>query len=522
MRVSPKLTVHLGLRWETTLPPVESKDRWSDFSLTRPNPAADNIPGALIYAGAGQGREGSRALADTYWKAFGPHVGMAYRISNQTVLRAAFSRSFGAITTVTGSTHQRGFTQVLTFSNTSNGIDPTFRFQDGLPPWPKPPFIDPSFANLDNIPWWQGSEATRPPVNDTWTISIQRQITPTLLAEAAYNGLSGSRLQAAILNYNQLPISVFERYGRDLLTSRIDSPAAVAAGFRPPYRNFLSAWGNRGTVAQALRPFPQYTGVDTYAGGGDHSGHSSYHAVVLRLEKRYSQGLSLQTSYVFSKTITDSDSYWAGDFVRSRDHFNRRLEKSISALDVTHNFKLGYVYEIPLGKGQRYLSSGPAAAIFGGWRVANSHYYSSGAPVNITTGISLPIFAYSNALTVPTYDGWRGVQAGSEFDPGKDRFIQPASFFGAQPNTRVGNSTRYNPKLRFFPNYNENVSVAKSIPLREGMNFDIRWEASNLLNRVRFGSGPRGRQDNNLGRLTGNNYILNDPRRMQIGLKLYW
>ena len=82
--------------------------------------------------------------------------------------------------------------------------------------------------------------------------------------------------------------------------------------------------------------------------------------------------------------------------------------------------------------------------------------------------------------------------------------------------------TRYNPKLREFPNYNENISVAKTFPVMEKLRFDFRWEAFNLLSRVRFGTGPRTLQDNNFGKLRSNSDILNDPRRMQFALKLYW
>ncbi|MGH9721193.1 MAG: carboxypeptidase regulatory-like domain-containing protein, partial [Bryobacteraceae bacterium] len=145
-RISRKLTLNLGIRWETTLPPVEAQDRWSDFSPTRPNPKADNILGALIYAGEGQGREGTRSLADSYFGAFGPRIGFAYSWTDKTVIRANYARSFATITTVTGSAHQQGFTQTIGFGNNSNGITPTFLFKDGLPAYGIPPFIDPGFV----------------------------------------------------------------------------------------------------------------------------------------------------------------------------------------------------------------------------------------------------------------------------------------------------------------------------------------------------------------------------------------
>jgi len=530
-RVNNKLTLNLGVRWETTLPPVEANDRWSDFSPTRPNPKADNIPGALIYAGSGAGREGTRSLADSYFKAFGPHIGMAWSMNDKTVVRGSFAVSYAAITTISGSTHQRGFTQTVGFPNNTSGVQPAFLFKDGVPAYPIPPFIDPSFANRDSPPWWQGTEATRPPANTTWNLSIQRQVTKTILLETAYNANIGSRLQANLLRYNQLNPLLLQTLGPALLNSDITSPAAVAAGIRAPFAGFKTLWGGSASVAQALRPFPQYGNIDTQSGGGDHSGHSSYHAALVRLEQRFSGGLTFQGSYVFSKLLTDSDSFWSTDFQGASDHFNRSLEKSIGAYDVTHNVKFGFVYDLPFGRGRKYLSHGLASTLIGGWRLSALTAYSSGLPVGLTSGVNLPIFAGRQAATITTYDGWRGAQARDKFDPQTDRFFQPASFFGPQPNNRIGNSTRFNPKVRQFPNYNENISVAKEFAITEKMHLDFRWEAFNLFNRVRFGIGPRrsgtdpgtaSLTDPNFGRITSNGDLLNDPRRMQFALKLYF
>ena len=107
-------------------------------------------------------------------------------------------------------------------------------------------------------------------------------------------------------------------------------------------------------MRQALRPYPQFQTIDTRSGGGDHSGHSTYHSAMVRFEKRYSRGLQFQTSYVFSKLLTDSDSYWSDTYGFAMDHYNRGLEKSIGAFDVTHNFKFGAVWDLPVGQGQNW------------------------------------------------------------------------------------------------------------------------------------------------------------------------
>ncbi|MCX6598331.1 MAG: carboxypeptidase regulatory-like domain-containing protein [Acidobacteria bacterium] len=528
-RVKPNLMINLGLRWETMLPPTGENDRWSDFSPTRPNPLAGNLKGALIYAGTGEGREGTRTLADSYFKAFGPRFGLAYTYKDKTVIRASAGLSYGNITTVTGSTHQRGFTLGLSFPDNSNGITPAYRVRDGLPAWSAPPFIDPSFANRDAMPWWQGQEATRPPAFVTWNLSIQRQLSQTMVFETSYNASLGSGLQAGLLNYNQLDPSLLTKYGATLLNSRFDSPAAIAAGITAPYPSFGQApglrgtggWGAQATVRQALRPYPQYNTIDTGSGGGDHSGHSTYHAFMVRFEKRYSSGLQFQTSYVFSKILTDADSYWIGG--QAMDHFNRGLEKSVGQFNVPHNFKIGTVYDLPFGKGQKFLNKSNALSyIVGGWRVSGIAFYSSGLPMGLGTSNSLPLFSGGLRPIVSGYDGWQGAIKGDKFDPFVDRFVQPASFFPAQPANTFGNQTRYNPKFSQFGNYNENISIAKSFPLKEKIRLDFRAEMFNAFNRVRFGTGSLQIQSNQFGQLTGSGDLLNSPRQMQMALKLYF
>ena len=528
-RVRSNLMLNLGLRWETMLPPTGENDSWSDFNPTLANPLAGGIKGALIYAGTGEGRQGTRSLADSYFKAFGPRFGMAYTLKEKTVIRASAGLSYGNITTVTGSTHQRGFTLGLNFPDNSNGILPSYLVKNGLPAWSAPPFINPSFANRDAMPWWQGSEATTPPAFVTWNLSIQRQLSPTMVMETSYNASLGSGLQAGLLNYNQLDPKLLTQYGATLLNSRFDSPAAIAAGIRAPYPSFGEApglrgtggWGTQATVRQALRPYPQYSSIDTASGGGDHSGHSTYHAAMIRFEKRYSGGLQFQTSYVFSKLLTDADSYWVGG--AAMDHFNRGLEKSIGQFDVPHNFKIGTVYDLPFGKGKRFLANNTAANwVLGGWRVSGTAFYSSGVPLGLSTSNVMPLFSGGLRPIISTYEGWRPQTKGSSFDPFVDRFVQPASFFPAQPGNTFGNQTRYNPKFRQFGNYNENISIAKSFPIKEQIRLDFRAEAFNAFNRVRFGTGSLQLQSNQLGQLTGSGDLLNSPRSMQVALKLYF
>ena len=522
-RVKPNLMLNIGLRWETTLPPTGENDNWSEFAPDRPNPGAGNILGALIYAGNCNGCEGSRSLADSYYKAFGPRFGLAYTWKEKNVIRLSYGISYGNITTVTGSTHTLGFTLTDTQSDATQGIQPRFLVRNGQPARQYPPFVSPSFGNGRAMPWWQGREATRPPAAQAFNLSLQRQLSPTAVAEVAYNGSLGSRLQAGLLAYNSLHPDVLDRYGAALLNSRFDSPQAIAAGIRAPFPTFGQLWGAAATVRQALRPYPQFQNIDTRSGGGDHSGHSTYHSLLVRFEKRYSRGIQFQTSYVFSKVLTDADSYWA-DGGAAVSHFNRRNEKSIGRFDIPHNLKFSTVWDLPIGKGKPLLNvDGPLNWIVGGWRVSGIAIYSSGQPRAIGTTNGLPLFAGGNRPIVSTYDGWRPEYSGG-FDPGRgDRTIQPASFFPAQPPNVIGNMTRLNPKYRDFAILNENLSFSKTFPIKEQLRMDFRAEMFNAFNRTRFGLGNLSLQAPNFGvlGLTASDQA-NTPRQMQLALKLYF
>jgi Carboxypeptidase regulatory-like domain len=533
-RVTPKLVLNLGLRYDINLPPTGLNDRWADFSPTTPNPAAGGIPGAVLFAGSCSGCVGSRTLANIWSKGIGPHISMAYSMDAKTVIRASYARSFGSLVSVSGSTHNSGFTLTQTFSNSTSGILPTYTMDQGMPPWTAPPFINPSVSNGTSVAWFQGNETTKLPAFDNLNFSVQRQFTNSIVAEIGYNGVLGSHLQTELLQYNQLNPSYLTAFGSvaqsiTVLNSLVGSPTANAAGITAPFPGFNALWGSRATVAQALRPFPQYTYIDTYAGQGDHSGHSTYHALITKFTKRVSSGLTFQASYVFSKILTDSDTAWGTQY--AANFFNRGLEKSIGQFDVPHDFKFAGVYDLPFGKGQRWMQKGPAAWVIGNWRLSLINVYDSGTPVAISSSYTLPIYASGAGGRVPpyitSYSGWQPSYSGG-FDPGKDNFFVP---YGTGPFpiqgtgtalNGIGNDTRYNPKLRYFPNLNENLSVTRTFPIREALRLEFRAEAFNALNRVRFGTGSTQLQSQTFGVLTGSGSQINSPRALQFAAKLYF
>jgi len=542
-RISSKLVINYGLRYDVNLPPTGLNNRWSDFGPTTPNPGAGGIPGAVLFAGNCSGCVGTRTFADLWDKGFGPHVGFAYSMDTKTVFRGSYARSYGSLISVSGSTHNSGFTLTQTFSSSDSGILPTYTMDSGMPPWTAPPFINPAVSNGTSVAWFQGNETTKLPSSDNLNFSIQRQLSPSMVADIGYNGVLGSHLQSELLQYNDINPSYLTAFGSvaqsiTVLNSLVGSATANAAGVFAPFPGFNTLWGSRATVAQALRPYPQYSYIDTYSGQGDHSGHSTYHAMIVKFSKRMTAGLTFTASYVFSKLLTDSDTAWGTasqgcacgtGFVANM--WDRGLEKSIGEFDVTHDFKFAGVYDLPFGKGHHWMKSGPGAWVLGGWRVSSINVYDSGTPIGVSTSLTLPIYPSGQSGRVPayitSYEGWQPTWSGS-FNPAVDHFFVP---YGTGPFptqgsgtalNSIGNETRLNPKLRYFPNLNETMSLTKTFPIKERARMEFRAEAFNVFNRVRFGTGSTQLQSQTFGVLTGAGSQINTPRQLQLALKLYF
>jgi hypothetical protein len=150
----------------------------------------------------------------------------------------------------------------------------------------------------------------------------------------------------------------------------------------------------------------------------------------------------------------------------------------------------------------------------------------------------LPLYGATNGRSIPyvtSYNGWQPNWNGS-FDPTVDTFLVPwcrsaattctgpfpYQASNAAQDDSFGNSTRFNPKVRQFPNLNENLAVARVFPIKESVRVEFRAEAFNVFNRVRFGPGDLNLQDSNFGHLTSSADLLNTPRQLQLALKLYF
>jgi hypothetical protein len=239
--------------------------------------------------------------------------------------------------------------------------------------------------------------------------------------------------------------------------------------------------------------------------------------VVIKVDRRFSTGLTFQWNYAFSKMLSDTDDFNTAG-ATSQDQYNRRLEKSLSGFDQTHALKLSTIYALPFGRGRRWMrSSRLMDAFLGGWRLAALQSYASGFPLALTRSNPFPIFNGATRPTITSYDNWRAPTKGANFDPAADLFLNPA-VFPTQP-LAFGNDTRFNPKMRALPAFNENASLGKTFAFRESMRLDFRCEAFNIFNRVLFAAPSTNLSSSSFGVITTQ---ANVPRQMQLGLKFYW
>ncbi len=505
-KVSRKLTLNIGLRWDLFMPRHEHNTNISGFDPSLPNPGAGNLPGAIRFLGNGPGRDNTRSsFADTYYKAFGPRIGFAYQLDPHTVVRGGYGVSYGQGNANAGLRDSQkfiyGFNAAPSYASTDAGVTPAFNWDSGFPTnWPHPPFIDPTVQNGTNVTM-VGKGDGRPPYFQNYQISVQRELASKTSIEAAYVGVKGTRLGTALINLNQ-DDPKYLALG-SVLTQSVTSAAAQAAGIKIPYAGFT------GSVAQALRPYPQFLNI---VSNSNPNGNSTYNALQVKLTKRLSHGLTMQGAYTWAKTLSDGN-IAAGGGPAGQDFYNRRLEKGLSTNDVPQILVLAYTYEMPFGKGKALLNHGGVASmILGGWQLSAIQQYSVGKPVQLTANNGLPIFNgalrpnvvpgasmtldHPDPLANPWYD--------------KNAFTVPASY-------TFGNAARSYTQLRAPNSYNESFGLMRHIKLGEKATLMLRGEFFNTFNRVVFGAPVSNLSASNFGRVTSQ---ANAPRQGQVAARI--
>jgi hypothetical protein len=509
-RATTKLTVSYGLRWDYNTPFREIQNKISSFLPGLANPGAGGRLGALAFIGSGPGRFGGD-FQDPWRKGFGPRLGLAYQANQKTVIRASggiyYSNSGNTMVPST-----QGFGNTPSFSS-PDGYTPLYYLESGTFPqnFQRPPALDPSFVNglaINYIP----RTGSRLPQTISWTVGIQRELFSNTTIEANYIGYRSTHLGFAT-NFNYLPIDYVKN--GSLLLQPITSPAAAAAGFFSPFPSFASQRGAN-TVYQSLRPFPQYTAVTTSGGvffggaapGGvaDPVGQSKYNSLQVKLNRRFSRGLTLFGFMTWSKSFNWVQDQYPGARVWQQD------------AQPAFSYSFSWTYDLPFGAGQTFLNTDSRVvnAIVSGWKVNGFVKYSSGVPLSIAGGAgNLGAIGYGQRGNAVSGVSPYLVTNPADFDPVTSRYLNAAAFT-TSTGFNFGNLAPTLSWVRGFWDKQEALTIGRQIRVTERLLLDVSADATNPFNLVRWSNPNTSRLSPAFGQVTA----TAPARTMQINAAL--
>jgi hypothetical protein len=534
IKLRRNLTLNLGIRYDFWTPVYDKFANQSIMDPNLPNPAAGGTLGAMVFAGTGPGRIGTRQLTrllgggyDT--NNFSPHVGFAYSMRPNLVVRSGFGVNyFGGYVYGTGNWRGigGGFTSSAGIGSPDQGATPAFLLDNGFPSQiiVPPPFINPAYAVGQGTSMFYPNTTTLPYLAN-WSFDIQYTPAKGWLFDLGYVGNSGNHLPSSLGNVNQLHPKYLAL--GTLLQQPVNSPAVIAAGFTEPYPGFIRSFPNTPTLGQALRPFPQYTGINLGPNNGpgisgsQNDGHSTYHAFQAKVQKQLSQGLFLMTAFTWSKKLTNADSSWgAGNLAtsngQSRDHYNQTIEKALAMSDIPVRFSGVFSYELPVGPGKTFLrdSGRVVNKILGGWQIEGTVLYQSGIPLMVLAPNQVGLFNYINLPNMVLGVDPCTVRS-SGFDYSRMRGLDAAAFSLPAPFT-FGNAPNVL-NCRSFALQNESLGVMKKTSITEKVNLEFRFEAFNVFNRHQFAMPNGSFTSPAFGTVSG---TASPPRNAQIALRL--
>jgi hypothetical protein len=501
-RVTRKLTLNLGLRYDFDTPRTERFDRMSWFDPSIASPLATAVPGltgGLRFVGVDGGNR-SQYTGD--WNNWAPRLGLAYQLDNKTAIRAAFAQLFGPSTLAAqGTVGPYGFRVETPWVATLDGITPLNRLSNPFPggfqpvPGASQGALTAIGSNLD-----APLSNTNTPYTIQYNLTVQRELPGAVLLEAAFVGNRGRQLSRGGeggFSLNQVDPR-FLTLGTQL-NQLVDNPFFGRGG--------AGILANRQVSrAQLLRPFPQFNSIYPIFSQG---ATSDYNALQVTFSKRFAQGLVFEGNYVWAKAMDDGTSH--------QDSYNIRDSRAVSSVNVPQRLVFSGVYELPFGRGRKVGAnmSRLTDAFVGGWQINGIWTAQSGANLGIGANNTAGIF---NQAMRANNNGTSAAQSGRAHDR-LDRWFDTSVFSQPAPFT-LGSVSPLISDLRNHHINNLDFSVFKQFQLLEKLKLQFRAEAFNALNRVRFGSpNTTVTAGANFGRVTTQS---NDPRQMQFGLKLIW
>lgn len=436
------MTVEMGLRWTYESPFSTKYGQQAQFDPTARDPLTGRL-GAIVH---GKGNLAARDLNN-----FQPRLGLAWNFHP----RAVFRSSFGMYTVdlMTNAAGQNFEEYIATANVQAAPGDPRHAFLLSQGPGPinfvvnpdgSVPFQGTNYGGR-NASWFDPN--MRMPYVGMWSSGFQIQLSKTWVAELLYQGSSG--------------VGLLNNWDMNVVPLNISTDPT-----------FLNQVFN---ATQNYKPYTQFGAIQHFS----NYGHNSHHSSTWRIERRYAQGMTLNAFYQFGKTLNDGDDDGGRTGIT---WYNRSLEKARASYDIRHRFVSVMTYELPFGKGRRFMNSGGAKDYaFGGWDLAWTQTFQSGPPVNITAAGSpnryLPGMVRPNALlpaeqmVVNNYAvGQRFPLAAQNSYFNVNAFAYPAAFTAGT----MGRNVVESPGLQWTQ-----LSLSKTIAVKERLRFTVRWDCNN-------------------------------------------
>ena len=534
-KITPKLTLSAGLRWQYAFRFHEKYGHWANYDLSAIDPTT-GLPGALVFAQNG----GDSFEKKEYWNNFGPQIGFAYSPRNKWVVRGSFGLLFLP-------------PPAPYFNGVPNGFAPGFKginqFQpsapfswDGLYPGvfqPGSQNVDPDFLVLTSI----DPHALLGGFSEAFNIGVQYEVTPTMRLEVAYVGNRGHHLPDTALAWNEGSASTFlnvvnQNPGINAFNDYVCNAAqAKQFGVPLPYPTFC------GPALAAITPFPRsaaasinvFFGFPPLTYVGLPIAQSYYNSMVIDLVKRTGRGLTMDVNYTLSRQEGDSFTTQTegNNFYTIVQDFSNvsQAAHTLTNYDQTHVVK-GYVaYELPFGKGRRWLSDNGRLVngLVGGWNLNGLVLYASGQPFQATA--PNPYYPLWGSF-YPNFNlgGFSGPSNPNKFQvpqpnqpvPAVD-FYMPASVASAPATGQLGTGPAAISALRCPGAANENASILKYFSMGSDGQYKLsfRVEYYNLFNRHTYninGCGGNKSQigQGDFGQIFG---VNNNPRNGQFAVR---
>ena len=511
IKISRKLTLNFGLRYETESPYTERRDYLAWFDANAPSPISNaafpKLSGAVQYAGV-SGNSRHPYGWDT--NNFAPRVGLAWSATKRLVFRSGFGLFYAGLETdndlnnytpVTGTS----FTGTTAYLGTLDGMTPfnliSNPFPNGLV---RPTGSQGGAASMlgQSITSWNYAGVT--PYTEQWNADVQYQLTQDLMVDVAYAGSHGLHFartyDANALNPQYLSLQT-------QLNSLVPNPFYGQIGVGTLSQPTVA-------LSQLLKPFPEYTSVNIV---NSPTVYSIYHSIQVKAEKRMSHGQSFLFAFTGGKLISNGNNSLAGLGVQSngtsvQNVYNLSAERSISEQDQSKAIALSYVADLPFGKGHKLAPTGVPAHILGGWNVSGMFTYGGGLPLVITA----PISGGGNR---PNSTGQTANLSGGRSHTAEIAQWFNTSVFTLPPSYTYGNVSRTLPDTRGPSVTNFNLSLVRSFRLLERADLQFRAEAFNLMNTPHFWLPVTAMSSVQFGQITASQ-VAQLPRVLQFALKL--